>query len=249
MTDGKRVFPAIRLDKGEEEETVMVGLLMSFLRLARMHQRGQQAGDTVGDLFSRSSFGRIDPISCGTVQTPTHRVRQGLLRHLPVCRVLVEAFYDHATDDGDDGQFHVGVQTWAVLMTGTEHTEHEVGDAQKDFSKGRVTCAVERDRPLFQKISEAGGRGGFKERVFVRVMRVKRGSVDGGRVGNISHGDFRERLLREELHERIVQELPGSAHPRVEALTEITHSAILRLNNFHCLGNRCCEPVYTRKHE
>ena len=80
-------------------------------------------------------------------------------------------------------------------------------------------------------------------------MSIKRGSVDGGCVGNIFHRNLCKRLFRQELHKGIVQELPGSAHPRIEALAEIIHPASLRLTNSHCLNNMCRKFVYTPKYE
>ena len=129
--------------------------------------------------------------------------------------------FEHAADGGDDGRVDEGLEGALAIADG------RVGVGQGEVVAGgedhcacsRRAGAVERDVALVEELVEAAGDGGVEESVFVGVVVVEGGAVDGGCFGDVLDGNFVEGLCLHKAGESFLEELASAPDARIAYCT------------------------------
>jgi hypothetical protein len=87
-----------------------------------------------------------------------------------------------------------------------------VAGCQDEGAHGGRAGPVIADIAFVEQRMEATGDHSFQQRIFVSVVIIKGGAIDGGGFGNVLHGDFVEALALHEGTQGPLKELPCAPH-------------------------------------
>jgi len=172
-----------------------MGEVLNLLRVDGTcgHEDGDdELQDRGDDLFCRCVIRSVEPFFNSAVDGPARCCGDDFGREARSGAFFRHAVHDDAANGGGDGGFDEGFE--GVLAGALDWVGVDLGDVvaggEDNSAGGGGAGAIEGYIALVKKNVEAAGDHGFEEGVFVGVMVVEGGAIDGGRVGDVLYGNL-----------------------------------------------------------